>query len=78
MENSDKQKTLVDYIEEGYDDFGPSSVNMAWAGVLAEQVDEVNMTKPEFQSFCHCFLAGDILPYNWDRKTFMGIKITII
>lgn len=72
-------KTLIDYYNEVttgtkiFSGFPVSMVSLTIARIMAIGKKEVYLTPDEYESFLQCY--DQILPYNWDGKTFRGLKI---
>jgi hypothetical protein len=52
-----------------------SNIDKIWAQVLSDHVVKIYLTKVEFFYFFIFFEPK--LPWNWDMKSFMNVKLTI-
>lgn len=76
-------KTLIDYskfygeetikMAKKDDIFALSAITEAIAEILAQDIKEVNITDGEMKALCMVY--DSLLPHDWDRKSFRGIKL---
>lgn len=73
-------KTLIDFIDsdtrQGWNNLPLIYVHEAVSNALASGVVHINMTRDEYAKFCTVY--SNILPHDWDRKSFRGLIITIV
>ncbi len=67
-------ENFKDYCSDTYP-LCVSNIDKIWAHILMDHVVEIHLTKVEFFYFFIFFEPK--LPYNWDMKSFMSVKLNI-
>lgn len=71
-----KKNYLKDYLDKDFtylDGVPVSLMGEVWAKILRDRVNKIHVNDNEFYNFVLYFINQ--LPYNWDKKSFMSVKI---